>query len=175
MRRKACCLFEVLIILFVFFAFSNVRSSVVKSRGPHPVLDYYNLLYSDLVFIGVVEDIRFTMIPISNVVMRVPPEFRDNKVKTGVVKFKILNVLKGKYVDPYININIEWNVTSLRTDYEVGDTLIMSPIYKKELLGGSYTILSDNGSFLLRDGQWIHQDLLRHGEAFHTRDNKKEA
>lgn len=149
-----------LLISGILLAFiSNDAHASFVYREDHPILDYYDLLYSDIVIIGVIENIDFKLAPIEEVIGEVPTPFKYDKIRLGAIRIRVNEVLKGRYETPYLVVLVEWDRSDLRRNYDVGDTTIISAYWRAGLLGGSYAVASDNGRFIKRNNMWFHQAM----------------
>lgn len=75
-----------------------------------------------------------------------------------VLEVEIHHVLKGYHVGShFIDVVVPHGISGLRTDYNVGNEVVLSTIYWKYMRGGSYMVTNDGGCFRKIGDTWWNQ------------------
>ena len=74
-----------------------------------------------------------------------------------VLELEIRHVLKGYHVGSHFtSVVVPEGIAFIRTDYHIGDEVIVSAIYWKYMRGGSYTVTNDAGCFRKSGDKWLN-------------------
>ena len=156
------------ISLSLMIGVALILCNVTGSQGikelykDHIILrDYYDLFYSDLVIRGVIEHFVTKRVPWEDVDPTLPDLLKGLKILEAFATIRVMEIVKGNYKDDQITILIPWSHAGQKRNYSVGDSIIISLVYKKKVLNGIYRFWGDDGRFMYQDGKWVNQSTLR--------------
>ena len=106
---------------------------------------------------GIVSGISRDEVPATNLFHADPPS--DATITVLILQLKVHEVLKGYHATPNLVLVVPQAIVSLRTDYNVGNEVILSAIYWKSMRGGAYMVTNDSGCFRNWNGRWFCQNI----------------
>jgi hypothetical protein len=122
------------------------------------------LLYSDLAIYGVIVDLTTERVSINEYT---PNTWKGDEATFPItnLKLRVIEVLSGSWDE-----DVLWAVApggfpgdpphaglGFSYDYSIGDTTVICFMYNRSLKGGSYTVRTDKGRFVFRNGLGICQ------------------
>lgn len=120
--------------------------------------NYANIVrHSDLVVHGIVTDISRDEVPATNLFHADPRT--DATITILILRLKLQEVLKGYHSTPDLTLVVPQGISSIRTDYNVGNEVILSAIYWQYMKGGAYMVTNDTGCFRNWKGRWFCQNI----------------
>jgi hypothetical protein len=85
----------------------------------------------------------------------------DATINIIVLEVEIRHVLKGYHVGShFMDVVVPHGISGLRTDYNVGNEVVLSTIYWKYMRGGSYMVMNDGGCFRKVGDTWWNQLVI---------------
>ncbi|HXV12848.1 MAG TPA: hypothetical protein VEC56_01450 [Candidatus Krumholzibacteria bacterium] len=85
----------------------------------------------------------------------------DATINVIVLEIEIRHVLKGYHVGShFMDVVVVQGIPWLRTDYNVGNEVVLSTIYWKYMRGGSYMVMNDGGCFRKVGDTWWNQLVI---------------
>lgn len=120
------------------------------------------LVYSDLVVVGIIRDLTPELVPVQEFMPGDPRENVSFRITTA--RLEIGEVLRGSFEKRTMSVVIPGGhpgdrvgLAHLSYNYEIGDTVILSLMFWEFMKGGSFILRSDKGRYLKQGDRWVNQ------------------
>jgi len=114
---------------------------------------------SDLVVRAIVRGLSRDEVPIQEFMPEDPRP--DKTLGIILVELEVIDVLKGYHNGAGLTVVVPDQIQSIRTNYNIGDEIVLSMIYWKFMRGGSFMVTNDGGRFLKVGERWEGQLVAR--------------